>query len=71
MRSRVMARCHLNVFDDATAADDEGFELLDIEAAREEAIRGARALIAEQLQKDGRINLLHRIEVEDDMGTSS
>lgn len=59
-----MPRYYYNVFDDSVAVDDEGLELPDIAAARVEALRGARSIIAEQVAR-GRICLNCRIEVED------
>ncbi len=55
----------LHVFDDAVAMDDEGLELPDVEAVRRVALKGARSLIAEEVNK-GRLCLRHRIEVEDE-----
>ena len=42
--------------------DDEGRELPGLEAARFEAIRGARALIADEVLK-GRLDLAGRLDV--------
>ena len=47
------------------AEDDEGVELADVDAAREEALAGARDLMAKDLRK-GEINLSSFIEVEDE-----
>lgn len=60
-----MPRYYFNLFDDSVAVDDEGLELPDIAAARAQAIRGARSLIASQAEQ-GRICLNCRIEVEDE-----
>ena len=48
--------------------DDEGRELPDPEAARAEAIQGARSLIADEVLK-GRLDLDGRIEVHDGAGS--
>ena len=64
----LMPRYHFNVYNDLIALDEEGKELPNIEAAREEAIRGGRALMAEQLIEAGRMRLQHRIEVADENG---
>jgi hypothetical protein len=60
-------RFFFHVFDDIVVRDDEGIDLADAEAAREAALAGARALMCDQL-KQGRLNLSHRIEVEDESG---
>jgi hypothetical protein len=62
-----MSRFFFHVYDDAVALDDEGAELPDIEAVRARALAGARDLACEQLRK-GKLNLRHRIEVEDEGG---
>jgi hypothetical protein len=62
-----MPRFFFHVIDDIDARDDEGLELRDVEAARSEAIRGARALACEEVA-GGRLNLAHRIEVTDARG---
>ena len=62
-----MPRYFFHVYDDVVLRDDEGIELADSEAARAEALAGARALICDQVRK-GRLSLHHRIEVEDDRG---
>lgn len=63
---RSMPRFFFNVHDDAVTADDEGVELPDAEAARLEAIRGARSLACEQVS-NGYLNVNHRIEVHDSL----
>lgn len=59
-----MPRFFFNVHDDAVTADEEGVELPDVEAAKLEAIRGARSLACEQVS-NGYLNVSHRIEVQD------
>lgn len=56
-----------NVYDDLAATDEDGLELPDLDAAKAEAVRGARALACEQVTR-GRLNLSHRIEVTDEIG---
>lgn len=63
-----MPRYYFNVYNDLVAQDEEGRELPDVAAAREEAIKGGRALMAEQLVEAGRMRLQHRIEVADENG---
>ena len=60
-----MPRFFFNVFDEAVAIDEVGVELPDLAAARETAIEEARAVISEAARR-GRIDLSHRIEVEDE-----
>jgi hypothetical protein len=57
-----MPRYHFNVYDSIVATDEEGIVLVNLEAAKREAVRSARALAAEQVIQ-GRLNLDHRIEV--------
>ena len=47
------------------AEDEEGRELPDVEAARAEALRGARSIMSEEM-RDGQLNLASFIEVEDE-----
>lgn len=51
----------------AVARDDEGLELLDLAAARREAIIGARSIMGDELA-NGRLCLDCRIEIEDGAG---
>jgi hypothetical protein len=60
-----MPRFYFNLHDDVVAIDDEGRELADVGVARTEAIAAARELICEQV-REGRLDLRHRIEVEDE-----
>lgn len=62
-----MPRFFFNVYDDIVALDDEGVTLPDVEAAKQEALRGARSLAAEQVLA-GRLNLQHWIEASDETG---
>ena len=56
---------YFNLHDDIEVIDDEGRQLPDVAAARLEAVKGAREIICHQVMH-GRINLSHRIEVEDE-----
>jgi hypothetical protein len=47
--------------------DVEGFTLPDLDAARREAIRGARALLSAEVL-DGELDLRQRIRIHDDAG---
>ena len=62
-----MPRYFFHVFNDVTAIDEEGIELRDLEAAREQALEAARELVCESVHH-GHLNLDHRIEVEDEAG---
>jgi hypothetical protein len=59
-------RFYLNVFNrTASAEDEEGVDLPDIEAARLNAIDGIRSIVASEV-KSGKIDLHGRIEILDD-----
>ena len=63
-----MPRFHFNVRDAFGAVrDPDGLDLPHIEAAREEAIKGARAMIAEEVLR-GRLDLKGVVEVTDSTG---
>jgi hypothetical protein len=62
-----MSRYFFHVHDDVEASDQDGVELPSIEAAKWEALRGARSLAAEQVL-EGRLNLGHSIDVADETG---
>jgi hypothetical protein len=49
------------------ATDDEGLDLPDLDAAREQALESARELVCDAVHK-GYLNLDHRIEIEDEKG---
>jgi hypothetical protein len=65
-RDRV-PRFFFHLYDDCIVLDEEGSDLVDVGAARGEAIRSARSIMAEQIGH-GQLNLGHRIEVEDANG---
>jgi hypothetical protein len=61
-------RFYFHVCDgDGFSEDEEGLELADAGAARLEALRGARSLMAEELRR-GELNLASFIEVEGEGG---
>lgn len=62
-----MPRYYFHVHNDILARDEEGREFPDLAAAREEAISGARDLIAEDIRR-GKVTLSHWIEIQDDAG---
>jgi hypothetical protein len=57
-----------DIHNDVEAEDLEGRELPDLDAARTEAIKGARALIADSVVTHGRIVMHHSITVADEGG---
>jgi hypothetical protein len=60
-----MPRFFFNVFDDSAKIDEVGQDLPDVAAAHEAALEEARAILADEA-RSGRIDLSHRIEVEDE-----
>jgi hypothetical protein len=58
-------RFHLNLFNgEGASPDEEGQDFADLPAARAEAIRGIRSLLASELG-EGRVDLGGRIEIAD------
>jgi hypothetical protein len=66
-----MAHYLFHIFNDVETKDDEGKELLDFGAARAFAVKGARGIMADELQTEGLIDLSHWIEIEDEQGEIS
>ncbi len=63
-----MPRYFFHICDGSGVTDDEeGLELPDADAARTEALRGARALMADEIQH-GVLTLASFIDVEDEEG---
>ena len=62
-----MPRFYFHLHNDIEAPDEEGLELPDLEAARSEAIRTGRELVAEAV-RNGQVNLSHWIEIQDESG---
>ena len=63
-----MARYHLNLHECGTVyADEEGVDLPDPEAARAQAIKEARSIMAAEV-REGQLCLSCHIEVADDLG---
>ena len=60
-----MARFHLNLFNDVDVMDEEGSDRADLAAAKAEAIKVGRELMAEHLVLGRPVNLSHRMEVSD------
>lgn len=57
-----MPRYFFDLYNSKTAPDEEGQELPDLKAARDQAIEAARELMGEDI-KQGRLQLSHRIEI--------
>jgi len=62
-------RYFFHLYDDLDCADLEGVELPDLDAAQATASREARSLMGDLLDREGRIALHHRIDIEDEQGT--
>jgi hypothetical protein len=62
-----VARYYFDIFDPDVIRDDEGIELADAEAARREALAGARSIMCDQVAQ-GRLSLHYRIDVRDEAG---
>ena len=63
-----MARFYFHLVNDVDAPDEEGRELPNLEADREYARNCARRTIAETIKDEGRFNLDHRIDIENEHG---
>lgn len=61
-----MPRFYFNLFNDIVALDKEGVELSGLAAAEAQARTGAAQIIAERIAAGERLNIAHRIEVEDE-----
>ena len=62
-----MPRYYFHLYDDIVVEDEDGLELPDADAGYLTALRNIRSMLAEQVM-DGRLNLSHRIEIEDAEG---
>lgn len=63
-----MPRYHLNLFNSINTYDEDGRHFDDLAAAKVEAIRSSRDLMAEHIKAGEPIDLSHYIEVADDGG---
>ena len=63
-----MPRFYFHLFNDVDAPDNEGLDLLDLAAARLHAGNQARFTAGETVKLQGKINLRHRIDIEDHRG---
>lgn len=62
-----MPKYFFRLCDDLDCEDPEGIELPDLHAAHEEAIRGIRSIMSDQVGK-GHLSLAGRIEIKDETG---
>lgn len=63
-----MPQFHLNVFNDIDAVDEEGVDRANPEAAKSEAIVGAREMIASLIRYGKPVHRTHRIDITDQSG---
>lgn len=63
-----MPRYYFHLYDDLDCPDLEGIELPDLEGAQAKALQEARALMGDLLDREARIALHHRIDIEDEEG---
>ena len=63
-----MPRFYFHLFNDVDAPDNEGLDLLDLAAARLHAGNQARFTAGETVKLQGKIDLRHRIDIEDHRG---
>jgi hypothetical protein len=66
-RCATVPRFYFDLYRWDVAKDPEGLDLPDLESARREAIREARSLITESLQR-GHLPREYRVEVRDERG---
>ena len=69
MRYPAMPRFFFHLQDDETICDREGQFFLDVEEARQAAIRSARDMLAEEVRR-GELNLVDRILIADENGNA-
>lgn len=63
-----MPRFHLHIHDGSGfSRDEEGLDLADLEAARQQALAGIRSLAGEEV-RGGLLNLDGRVEIADEAG---
>jgi hypothetical protein len=61
-------RFYFHLYNDRDVRDEEGVELLNLEAARRHAVHLARFTFGETARDEGRVVLHHRIDVGNDQG---
>jgi len=65
-REAPLPRYYFHLYNDEVLRDETGESFVDAAAAREAAVRGISELIAEQIAAGRRVDLRHRIEIEDE-----
>jgi len=63
-----MPRYYFHLHNSIECRDEEGTQFDDQAAAKEQAVREARALIADDVLSRGEVNLSHSIRVADESG---
>ena len=63
-----MPRYYFHLYNEVDAPDEEGKEFPDIDSALETARDNARFTFAQTVRDEGRANLDHRIDIEDEQG---
>jgi len=63
-----MPRFYFHLFNAVTVHDEEGREMSSLEEAKAQATHACRAIMAEDVRKDGQITLSHRIDIHDHKG---
>jgi hypothetical protein len=63
-----MPRFYFHLHNSIESVDEEGAVLPDMQAARQEAIRNARDIIANEIRYSGQIHLSHWLEIEGECG---
>jgi len=61
-----MPRFYFHLYNDADVSDQGGKDLADLDSARTYAIEMVRFEVAEGVKRDGRINLSHRLDIENE-----
>ena len=64
-----MPRCYFHLTTGGeTLNDDEGSDLIDVEAAREEGLKAAREILSISLVASGQLDLTQQIDIADEAG---
>ena len=64
-----MSIYHINIYNDVDSIDKEGIEFPDLAAAKDAAIEGVRAMMAEHVAAGRPVTLHHRAEIVGASGT--
>ena len=63
-----MPRYFFDLYNDVSVIDDEGQEFADLQTAKEEAAKQVRKLIGGLVAENGKIDLLHYLQLRDENG---